>query len=107
MATVGVGGQLNFINRQKSHVLVDGHALDRANIITRVGRDDFFFARNERDVFFAFGANDLVVIFARQQAQRKADHARGVTHHTIHSQERLAGIGRPENGRDSRSRRRG
>ena len=44
----------------------------------------------------ALDPDDTVVIFAREQAQRKADHAAGVAQHAFDCQMRLAGIGRPE-----------
>jgi hypothetical protein len=59
-----------------------------------VGRDDALFAGDEGDGGGALQLDDAVVVLARQQPQREADHSRTVAEHPLDSQIGLAGIGR-------------
>jgi hypothetical protein len=100
MAALAVGDHLDFVDRQEGHVAVHRHGFDRADEPTRVGRHDAFLARDQRHGRAALDRRDALVILAREQAQREADHPRGMAEHPLDRQMGLAGIGRPENGRD-------
>ena len=58
------------------------------------------FAGDEGDGGGALQLDDAVVVLARQQPEREADHARAVAEHALDSQIGLAGIGRTQDGGD-------
>src|SRR5262249_61685256 len=68
--------------------------------IARPLRLDFFLAGNEGDAIRSGAGRDLVVDFARQQAQRQSNEPGLVTQHALDRQMRLARIGGPKHGRD-------
>ena len=102
MAAFGVGAKLDFIDGEKFDLAVERHRLDRADEIPRSARDDLFFAGDQRDLSRAPRLDHPIVNLARQQPQRQADHARGVSQHALDRQMGLAGIGRPQNGDEPR-----
>ena len=106
MAAFPVCTKLNLIHNQTIHRPFQRHRLYRAAEIARIGRDDFFLARDQRDLRGAEAGDQLVIILARQKPQRKPRHAGAITQHTIHRIERLAGVGRPQNAFDGGRRKR-
>ena len=49
MAALGVGAELDFVDRQELDRAVERHRLDRADEIARHGRDDLLLAGDQRD----------------------------------------------------------
>ena len=104
VAALGVGAELDLVHREKLDRAVERHRFDRADEIGRVRRQDFFFAGDQRDGARAAQFDNPVVVFARQQAQRKPDHPARMIEHALDGKMRLAGIGRPENRDEARRR---
>ena len=104
VAALGVGAELDFVDREKLDRPVERHRFDGADEIGRVRRQDFFFAGDQRHRAGAAQLDDPIVILARQQAQRKPDHAGLMIEHALDGEMRLAGIGRPENRDEARCR---
>src|SRR6185295_15189025 len=77
------------------------HRLDGADEVAGMGRQDALLAGDQRDRAGALEAADLVVVLARQEAQREADHAGTMAQHALDREMRLAGIGRAEDGGDA------
>ena len=50
VAALGIGAELDLVDRQKLDLAVERHRLDRADEIARPGRDDLFFAGDEGDL---------------------------------------------------------
>ena len=98
MAALGVGRHLHFVDGQERHDAVERHGFDGADEIARAGRGDFLLAGDQRHLRGAFDLHDAIVVLARQQAQREADHARLVAEHALDGEVGLAGVGGTENG---------
>ena len=96
VAALAVGGELNFVDAEKFHRPVERHGLDRADEIARMGRQNLFFTRDERNLARPFDFHHALIDFARQQPQRQADHARRVAHHPLNREMGFARIGRPQ-----------
>ena len=94
MPAFGIGAELNLVDGQEGNLPVLGHRLDGAQEIARIIGNDAFFAGNQGGRTDAAQAHHTVIILARQQAQRKADHAGFVAQHAVDRQIGLAGIGR-------------
>ena len=60
MAAFKITGQLHFINGQKWHAQIRRHGLNCAHPIARLGRNDFFFARDQ--------CNGMVASFRRTRS---------------------------------------
>ena len=98
IAALGIGCELDLVDRQELDLAVDRHGLDRTEKKARGRRNDLFFARDQRHRMAAGGAHRPVVVLPGKQAQREADHAGAVRQHAFHREMRLAGVGRPEDG---------
>jgi hypothetical protein len=98
MAAIGVGSELDFVDRQKIDAAVERHRFDGAEKIARAGRHDLFLARDQRRMLAADQAADAVVILSRQQPQRKTHHAGAVAQHPLDREMGLAGVGGTEDG---------
>jgi len=95
-AAFGVGGELDLIDRQEFRRAVERHRLDRRHPIGRRGRNDFFLARDKRDLAGGPLLDQAVIDLAREEAKRQPDHPRPVRQHAVDSVVGLAGVGRPE-----------
>ena len=97
---------LNFIDRQKIDRLGNWptyrHGLDRAEKILGVTRNYFFLAGNESNLAGTFYRHRAVVVFARQQSQRKTNHATAMRQQTLHREIGFPRIGRPQDRRHPR-----
>ncbi len=100
VAALAVGGELHLVDREEVRAQVGRHRLDRAHPVGGLLRDDALFARHERHGVGATQGRHAVVVLARQQPQRKADHAGGMRQHPLDRQVRLAGVGRAQEGGD-------
>ena len=100
VAALGIGGELDLVHRQKADGAVERHGFDGADEVARRPGDDLLLAGDQRHRLDALRLDHPVVVLARQQPERKADHAAGMTQHAFHGEMRLAGIGRPQNGRE-------
>ena len=98
MAAIRVCAKLDFINGEEFHRPIQRHRFHRAGEILRLGRDDFFLAGDQGNIAFALHRHHAIIIFTRQQPQRKADTARGMGEHPLNREVGLAGIGRAKNG---------
>ena len=105
MAALGVGAELDFVDREELDLAVERHRFDRADEISRIGGDDLFLAGDERDLRRSPRLDDPVVDFARQQPQRQPDHPRGMGQHALDREMGLAGVGRAEDRDQTRARR--
>ncbi len=68
----------------------------------RTGRHNLFLSGDQGDILDAFARDHPVIIFPRQQPERKADDAGRMAKQPLNRQMRLAGIGRAENRFDPR-----
>ena len=102
VAALRIGAKLDLVDREKFDLAVERHRLDRADEIARPERNDLFFAGDQRDLGRAPRLDHPIVNFARQQPQRQADHARGMSQHALDRQMRLARIRRAQNGDEPR-----
>ena len=50
VAALGVGAELDFVDREELDLAVERHRLDRADEIVRVGGDDLFLAGDQGDL---------------------------------------------------------
>jgi hypothetical protein len=98
MAAFGIGRHLHLVDGEERHLAVERHGFDGADEIACAGWRDLLFAGDQRDLRSPLDLHDAVVIFARQQAQREADHARLVAEHALDGEVRLAGVGGTEDG---------
>ena len=103
MPAFRIGAHLDFINTQKFNLLGHRHGLDRAHKITGCLGQNAFFAGNQRHRTLADLGHRTVIIFARQKTQREPDHPGRVCQHPFHGQMGLAGVGRPQYGKDTRT----
>ncbi len=101
VAAVEVGGELHLVDRHKGEVEVARHRLHRAHPVAGVARFDLLLAGDERHRVGADLLDHAVVDFAREQAQRQADHAGAVRQHALDGEMRLAGVGGPEHQGDA------
>ena len=100
MTAIGIGAKLDFIDREKFNLNAKRHRFHRANIIARIGGQDFLFPRDQRHCARAPLRNHPVVNFARQQPQRQSDDAACIAKHPLNGQMRFAGICGPQHGGD-------
>ena len=98
MAALRIGRHLHFVDRKEGDRPVDRHRLDGAYEIARARGRDLLLAGDQRDLGGALQLDDAVVVLARQQAQREADHARIVPEHALDREVGLAGVGGTEDG---------
>jgi hypothetical protein len=100
MATLGIGAELDLVDGEEIDrslaQAVERHRLDGAEEVARPRRNDLLLAGDQRDGVGALHAHSAVVVFAGEQAQRKADHARLVREHAFHREMGFAGVGGPE-----------
>ena len=97
-----VGDQLDFVHGQELDLTLQRHGFDGADEIGRARRDDLFLAGDQGDGGGPSLLDDPLIDLARQQAQRQADHARGVTQHPLDRQMGLAGVGGAQDRCDAR-----
>ena len=93
MAALGIGAELRFVDADEGDVTLDRQRFHRAEQIAGVGRDDPLLAGDQRDLRRPLDRDDAVVNFARQQAERKADHAARMGGQTLDRQMGFAGVG--------------
>ena len=106
VAAVGIGAHLDLVDAEKGDRAVDRHGLDGAQEVAGGRRDDLLLAGDQGDLAGAPQRHRAVVVLARQQAQRKADHARLMAEHPLHGEVRLTRIGGAQDGDDAGSARR-
>ena len=104
VAALRIGAELDLVDREEIDRPVERHRFDGAHEIGRVGRQDLFFAGDQRHRAGAPQPDDAVIVLARQQAQRKPDHPALMAEHALDREMGLAGIGRPEDRDEPRSR---
>ena len=100
MPALGIGGDLAFVDGNEAHFPLNRHRFNGTQEPARAGRHDLFLAGDQRDIGGALESADLVIDFARQQPQRKADHAAGMAAQAFDREMRLAGVGRAKHGGD-------
>ena len=93
MAAFGIGAELDLIHHQTGDGNFQRHGLDGADIEARRLGHNLFLAGDQGDFVCAPQPHDAVIDFARQQAQRQADHARFVRQHALNGEEGLARVG--------------
>jgi hypothetical protein len=96
VAALGIGAQLDLVDREEARLEVVGHGLDRGDEVARRGRLDPFLAGDQGDGAGPPLCHDPVVDLARQEAQRETDQATPVPQHPLDREVGLAGVGRPE-----------
>ena len=102
MTPFGVCTHLDFIYGEKFNLAIQRHGFHGTDEIGRPGRDNLFLARYQGNPGRAYFPDDTVIILAREQAQRKADHAGDMTEHPIDRIMCFTGIRRAQNGRHDR-----
>ena len=100
MPTLGIGAQLRLIQRHEAQLLVERHGFRGAQIPARIGRFDLLLAGDQRHPVRALHRADPVIHLARQQTQRKADHAGRMRGQPLDRQMGLAGVGGAKDGGD-------
>ena len=100
MPALEIAGELDLVDGDEGRVGLARHRLDRADEVARRAGDDLLFAGDQRDLACADLLADALIDLARQQPQRQADDAAFVREHALDGEMGLAGIGRPEYGRD-------
>ena len=103
VAALGIGAQLDFVDRQEIDLAVERHRFDGADEIGRVRRQDLLFAGDQRNRAGAPQLDYAVVILAGEQPQREPDHAAAMAEHSLDGEMRLAGVGRPKDRDEPRS----
>ena len=98
MTAVGIRAELNFIDCQEFNWPIQRHRFYGADKPPWIGRDQFFFTRDQSNGLNTLQGDDTIVVFPRQQAQWKSDHAAGMSQHTINCKMGLAGIRGAEHG---------
>ena len=83
VAAVGILRELDLVDRHEVRAFRDGHGFDGAGVPARAGRLDAFLAGDEGAGFSALLFHHPVIDFAREQAQRQADHPRAVREHAL------------------------
>ena len=101
MAALKITTKLDFIHRQKIRPQTLGHGLDRADPVFGARRHLTFFARQQRHNRRATQTDNPLVNLARQKPQRQTDYARFIAQHPFNRIMGFAGVGRPQNSRDS------
>ena len=102
MAALGVGAQLDLVDREKLDLAVERHRFDSADEICRVRRQDFLFAGDQRDRAGSPQPDDPIVILPCQEAQRKPDHPARMIEHALDREMGFAGVGRSEDRDETR-----
>ena len=100
MAALGVGTQLNLVHSQKIATHAIGHRFDRAHPILGAVGYDAFFAGDQRHHRRAPGADNPVINFTCQQAQRQTNDAGAMAQHPLNGVMGFSGIGRAQYSRD-------
>ena len=98
MTAVGIRAELNFIDCQEFNWPIQRHRFNGADEPLRIGRDQFLFTRDKSNGPRTLQGDDTIVVFPRQQAQWKSDHAAGMSQHTINCEMGLSGIRGAEHG---------
>ena len=100
MPALKVGGKLHFVNGNKIHLAANRQGLGGANEKPRIGRDNFFFAGDQRHIspmhLAEMSGHHAVIYLAREQAQGQPDHAALIGQHAFHGEMRFARIGRAQ-----------
>ena len=102
VAALRIGAKLDLVDGEKFDLAVERHRLDGADEIARPLGNDLLFAGDQRDVSCAPRLDHAIVDLAREQPQRQADHARGMSQHALDRQMRLARIRRAKNSNEPR-----
>jgi hypothetical protein len=103
VAALGIGAELDLVDREEAHLETLGHRFDRGDEVARGSRLDPLLAGDQRDRGRPLLGHDPVVDLARQQAQREADQAAAMRQHPLDREVGLAGVGRPEHGEHARA----
>jgi len=98
MPALMIGHELHFVDGQKGKAFFDRHGFDGADIKPRLGRNDFLFTRNQRNLRRALLHHNAVINLPREQPQRQTDDARTMRQHPLNRVMGLTGIRRAENG---------
>ena len=96
MPALGVRAQLCFVERRKGDVPANRHRFGGAQQPARARRHDLFLAGDQADFLWSLDRDNAVINLTREQAQRKADHARRMAAQSLNGEMRFAGIGRAE-----------
>ena len=102
MAALAIGAELDLVDGKELDRPVERHRFNGADEIRRVRGQDLFLPGNQRDRARPAQSDHAVIIFPRQETERKADHAAVVIEHALDREMRLAGIGRPEDRDEAR-----
>ncbi len=98
MAAFGIGAQLRLVERDEGELAVERHRFRRTQKPARAGRADPLLAGDQRDLARSLDLDHAIIDFAREQAQRKADHPARMAGQAFDREMGLAGVGRPQNG---------
>src|ERR1700730_9352022 len=93
MASVEIGGELDFVNGHKWQIEIARHRLDSRNPVMRRLRLDFLFASDECDRARTCLLHGAVVDLAGKQPERQAYHSAGIAKHPLKGVMRLSRIG--------------
>ncbi len=98
VAALEIGAELHLVDGKEGDLDVVGHRLDGRHPVARLGWNDLLLAGDQRHGRRALGGDGAVVVLARQQAERQADHAGLMSQHALDGEMRLARVGRAEHG---------
>ena len=100
MAAFPVTRQLHLINGEALNRPVQRHRLYRAAEPARLGRDDFFLTRDQRNPGRPDTGHHPIIIFPRQKPERKADQAGLMAEQPLYRIMGFASVGRAEQNSD-------
>ncbi len=100
VAALKVAGELDLVDGKERHVGRRRHRLDGADAEARRRGDDLLLAGDERDLVGTDALRHAAVNLAGEEAERQADHARGVRQHPLDGEMGLARVGGAEDGDD-------
>ena len=108
MATLTVTGKLHLVNGNEIKpalgklgigIDIQRHRFNRAAKIARTSRQNTLLASDKPDLISTDLGNQPIIIFTRQQPQRKADHAAGIAGHPFKREMGFTRVGRAKNQR--------
>ena len=98
MAAVGVGAELDLVDREELDRAVERHGLDGAGEPAGTRGHDLLLARDERHLRGTLARHHAIVVLAGEEAQGEADDAGGVAEQALDGEMCLARVGRAEHG---------
>jgi len=98
MAPLGICAELRLVDRDEGEIAVGRHGFGGAQEPAGLIGKDLLLAGDQRHLPLTLDRHHPVIDFPGEESQRKADHAAGMTAHSLDCEMRLARVGRAEHG---------